>query len=240
MNPGAPKLADGIRRVALDTGATHTVADPRVAAGEQGRLDVSAPFNLVLLQGWMISVMRTLFEEPANALFPQAALRWSPGQHSTGPACLWIDSAGAFKPREAGFLPAVLVRLNDGEVGGLTKGRGTDIIGRDDAAQTTAYATTYRGTVQFIALADGESPCLLLVSEVLDRLKAAATQVRDTFCFARFDVIGFAVPRTDKADGAPNRYKGEVRVSYEYCDTWTLSSEAPRIKVFDFKASTRA
>lgn len=235
MNPHAKKMADGVRRIAPDPAGTPATAAPIVTASQQVRPELMGPFNLVVLQGWIIAAVRRIYAEPVS-LFPGLSVHWS-ADTRPGTDRVWIGSSGEHVTTGAGFLPAVLVRLNDGELTGLAGGRNAARLGNDGSTQTTEYASTYKGTIQLVCLANGEGACLALVSNLLDAVKASADTIRDAFCFASFGVIGWATPRPDKADTAPDRYKGEVRIAYEYRDTWSLASEAPRIKVFDFRAS---
>lgn len=238
MNPIHRKVADGVRRVLEPQPVAARTAVPEVTASEATRPELQGQFSLVLLQGWIVAVLRQIYASAAASTFPGVTWVWSPGD-TTGPDKLWIGSSGEFAPKTAGFLPALLVKLNDGETTGLTGGRREDSLGTDASTQTEGFVTAYRGTIQIVVLCDDETPCLALTSNTLEMMRSAAPAVKRDFCFTDFGTIGWAAPRPDPADGAPRRYKGEVRLSYVYRDTWSLSSERPRIKVFDFNASIR-
>lgn len=236
MNPLPRKVADGVRRVLDNQPVAARTAAPEVTASEARRPELQGQFSLVLLQGWLVTVLRQIYSTATASTFPGVTWLWSPGD-ATGTDKLWISSSGEFAPKTAGFLPALLVKLNDGETTGLTAGRREESLGTDASTQTEGFVTVYRGTVQIVVLCDDEMPCLALTSNTLEMMRAAAPAVKRDFCFTEFGTIGWAAPRPDPADGAPRRHKGEVRLAYVYRDTWSLSSERPLIKVFDFSAS---
>lgn len=181
-----------------------------------------------LLTGIFVQMLRQHFADLQNIVSPSlSGFTWTSSPDSP----VRIESADVWDPDKIDNCPALIVTRNDWKQERI--GIGNRFLGGDNLDGTEYFSKMMVGSHTITAIDRSGAAAETIAFEAYSELGRFADVIRRDLCFHRFDFESLGSLK--KLKEGRDEFAAPMLVSYAALESWSIRSDAPLLKTFDFQ-----
>lgn len=177
-----------------------------------------------VLYGIFVELIRQFYMNNKPMLKGVPDVKWNADPQKTD---IWIDTELRWEDEHPEFRPAIFVKLNDIQCGGIQGGSLLSNFNIKDAV--SSYTSISQGSVTFFHIGNTAGTACSLCDNTETYLTVFQRQITADFCFIKFDKAQRS-PLTQISKESKERYVSSVTFNFSFEESWSIKRESPILK----------